>query len=127
MRGVAEQSATERRPSATSLSPGPQTEPEERPPAVSTEEPKPSSSRAVLAVLLLLAAVGAIVASQRWKSARAWPEGLIQVTGRIEGDEMTLARLNSALRLPQTQRFLFRIPHSPFRMWRATPRSRRSS
>jgi membrane fusion protein YbhG len=40
-------------------------------------------------VFILLLAAAVVV--QRWSSARAWPEGLIQVNGRLEGDRTTVS------------------------------------
>jgi HlyD family secretion protein len=45
----------------------------------------------LLAVLLLAITVVGSLTYRRWQRSRAWPEGLIQVNGRIEGDRITLS------------------------------------
>lgn len=44
----------------------------------------------VFVALVGISVLGGI-AYQRWRLSRAWPEGLIQVNGRMEGDQVTIA------------------------------------
>jgi len=69
--------------------------PGEPPPFRQAEPAEPQSGShtrmgLLIAVFLLLAVAGA-VAYSRWRIQMAWPAGLIQVNGRMEGDQVTIS------------------------------------
>lgn len=63
------------------------------PPRAETTQPPPKRrwQSALVLLLLLTISVAGVTVYRRWQSGHAFPEGLIQVNGRIEGDSVTIA------------------------------------